>query len=90
VVCFIVADKINSTCWSSHILKPILDRYDSNVNIYETLSVNNVRTFYLIHNIYWSKDFKNLLEGVMKDSRFQFVNTHSFKGIEIFKFRVAS
>lgn len=62
----------------------------SNVNIYDTLSVNNVRTFYLIHNIYWSKDFKNLLEGVMKDSRFQFVNTQSFKGIEIFKFRVAS
>jgi hypothetical protein len=28
VVCFIVADKINSTCWSSHLLKAILDRYD--------------------------------------------------------------
>jgi hypothetical protein len=28
VVCFIVADKINSTCWSSHILKAILDRYE--------------------------------------------------------------
>jgi len=28
VVCFIVADKINSTCWSSLPLNAILDRYD--------------------------------------------------------------
>jgi hypothetical protein len=29
VVYFILADKINSTCWSSHLLKPILDKYDN-------------------------------------------------------------
>lgn len=72
------------------IVNPQLLIFYCNENLYEILSVNNVRTFYLIHNIYWSKDFKDLLEAVTKDSRFQFVNTQSFKGIEIFKFRVVS
>lgn len=72
------------------IANPQLLIFYYNENLYEILSVNNVRTFYLIHNIYWSKDFKDLLEVAMKDPRFQFVNTQSFKGIEIFKFRVVS
>ena len=59
-------------------------------NIYETLFANNEKTFYLIHNRYWSGNFKALSESVMKDSRFQLVGVKSFKGLEIFKFRVVS
>ena len=60
----------------------------SNKNIYEKLSSNNIKTFYLIHNRYWSGNFKSLLKDVMKDARFQLIDTNSFKGIEIYKFRV--
>ena len=59
-------------------------------NIYENLSDNNEKTFYLIHNRHWSGSFKALSESVMKDSRFQLVGVKSFKGLEIFKFRVVS
>ena len=60
----------------------------SNKNIYEKLSSNNIKTFYLIHNSYWSGNFKSLLKDVMKDTRFQLMGTQSFKGIEIYKFSV--
>ena len=59
-------------------------------NIYEALSANNEKTFYLIHNRYWSGNFKALSESVMKDPRFQLMGTQSFKGIEIFKFMLVS
>jgi len=67
--------------------------YDNNINenyIYDTTSLNNVKTFYLVHKINHRRDFRSLLEGVMMDSRFQLVDTKSFKGIEIYKFRVNS
>ena len=59
-------------------------------NIYETMSLNNVKTFYLIHKIYHRGDFRSLLEGVMKDPRFQLMGTQAFKGMEIFKFMLVS
>jgi hypothetical protein len=52
--------------------------------------LNNVKTFYLIHKIYHRGDFRSLLEGVMKDPRFQLMGTQSFKGMEIFKFMLVS
>ena len=62
----------------------------SNKNIREKLYGNKVKTFYLIHNKYWSGDFRNLFKDVIKDSRFQLVGANSFKGLEILKFRVVS
>ncbi|MCI0453748.1 MAG: hypothetical protein L0Y68_01985 [Candidatus Dadabacteria bacterium] len=69
------------------IFSPIMN---NNQPIHETLSANNVETFYLINKTYWQGDFKGLLESVMSDSRFQHKGTQSFKGIEIYKFRLAS
>lgn len=54
------------------------------------MSLNNVKTFYLVHKIYHRRDFRSLLESVMEDPRFQLMGTQSFKGIEIFKFMLVS
>ena len=54
------------------------------------LSVNKIDTFYLIHNRYWAGRFYRLFRNVRKDRRFQLLGKTSFKGIEIFKFRVLS
>ena len=55
-------------------------------NIYTSLSVNNIKVFYLIKNKFWIGDFDNLLKNVTADPKFKFINNRSFKGIEIFEF----
>jgi len=58
--------------------------------VYQTLSRHHVKSFYLIHNRYWSGRFQNLFKVVMEDSRVQFQGTRSFKGLEMLKFSVVS
>jgi hypothetical protein len=75
---------------SKKITLPRLQIYEmsSLQSIYNLLSINNIKIFYLIKNKFWVEDFNDLLENVMQEQRFQFINSQSFKGLEIFKFKI--
>lgn len=57
--------------------------------IHNLLSTNNIKMFYLIKIKFWIGNFNDLLKNLMKEQRFQFINSQSFKGLEILEFKVA-
>jgi 4-amino-4-deoxy-L-arabinose transferase-like glycosyltransferase len=56
--------------------------------LYKMLLRENLESIYVVHNHYWDDGFKQLWERVAKDTAFKLVSSVSFKGLEIFKFRV--
>ncbi|RPI22105.1 MAG: hypothetical protein EHM61_23135 [Acidobacteria bacterium] len=56
--------------------------------IHKDLQARGATTFYLVEDKYWSAGFGQLRDSVMRDPSFQFERSWSFKGIEIWRFRV--
>ncbi|HJY80413.1 MAG TPA: glycosyltransferase family 39 protein, partial [Candidatus Binatia bacterium] len=52
------------------------------------LSVDGVRAFYLIHNRYWGGAFNEVFQRLKDDKRFSLVNSRSFKGLDVYTFRL--
>lgn len=69
----------------------IVLNYFTKEDIYDKVSAGNIRLFYLIKNKYWNGGyFDTNLTAIMKDRRFSFLDKQSFKGLVIFKFKVAT
>jgi dolichyl-phosphate-mannose-protein mannosyltransferase len=67
-------------------------RYRDVEDIDNRLFSQNSQTFYLIRNRYNSSatEFHQTYEALISNPRFQYQTVQSFKGIEVFKFRVSS
>lgn len=52
------------------------------------LSVDGVRAFYLINNRYWAGAFNKVFQRLKEDQRVSLVNSRSFKGLEVYTFRL--
>jgi hypothetical protein len=55
----------------------------------ETLTDSNVSNIYFVHNRYWSGEFEDLFEMIVRNPRITTQASVDFKGIEIYKFGVA-
>ena len=55
-------------------------------NVHDVLSKTGARAFFLIHNKYWGGLFRPVFKNLLKDSRLEYQNMQTFKGIEVHRF----